>query len=545
MQVSDRTKKGLKIIEAALLLGAFGDALLRADGLGINLLIWMSAAGATCFVLRRQCAAADAVDETDKRGAEERSASRWLLPCAFCFAAMAAWRDSSALKTLDVLAISMAWSLIMQTELRGARLKLLTISESATGLLRNLGNAIFGAFPLLLCDMRWREMLNSNARRRAFAIARAGLIAMPLLFAFAVLFASADAVFESFLVKIFQFDISQFVAHSFFTFLIAWLVGGMMRGAFSNSTTKQSEASRSSTALANQASVNQARLDASSEAEPQNAFFKIGAFEINLTLGLLNLLFFLFVFVQLRYFFGGAAWVERTTGLTYSEYARRGFFELVTVAALVLIVLLLADWQLQRRTPARKNYSFQILSASLIALLFVIMASALARMKLYFDEYGLTELRLYTTAFMFWLGILWVWFLLTVWRGARRRFAFGAFVGGLAMIALLHAINPDALIVRANFAHARAGHRFDAAYAASLSDDALPTLVELLPQLERAEQCQIVNRLRENWEASNANDWRAWSIARFAARRAVKSNQSYWQNLACPPPVDLTAQVQK
>ena len=51
-------------------------------------------------------------------------------------------------------------------------------------------------------------------------------------------------------------------------------------------------------------------------------------------LGLLDLLFLAFVAVQVGYFFGGSAHVHGITGLTFSEYARHGFWELLAAAAL-------------------------------------------------------------------------------------------------------------------------------------------------------------------------------------------------------------------
>src|SRR5690606_9407582 len=106
------------------------------------------------------------------------------------------------------------------------------------------------------------------------------------------------------------------------------------------------------------------------------------------------------------------------------------------------------------------------LGVPLVGLLFVVMASALQRLSLYVQEYGLTELRLYSAAFMLWLAFLFVWFLATVVRGARDRFAAGALAGGLAVLLVLHAVNPDALIARTNLARARESGRFDVDYAA-------------------------------------------------------------------------------
>src|SRR5690606_28461555 len=109
------------------------------------------------------------------------------------------------------------------------------------------------------------------------------------------------------------------------------------------------------------------------------------------------LLFLFFVLVQFRYLFGGAGMIEVTPGLTYAEYARRGFFELVAASALVLPLLLVGDWLFDHRGP-RDGWIFRALSLLLILLVLVVMASAFHRMRLYLGAYGMTEPRLYATA---------------------------------------------------------------------------------------------------------------------------------------------------
>src|SRR3989442_918343 len=96
---------------------------------------------------------------------------------------------------------------------------------------------------------------------------------------------------------------------------------------------------------------------------------------------------------------GGTDLIQRTTGLTYAEYARRGFFELVAASALVLPILLAADWAVRNEAPQQRR-TFRSLAGLLILLLAVVMASALERMRLYVDQFGLSEVRLYATAFM-------------------------------------------------------------------------------------------------------------------------------------------------
>jgi hypothetical protein len=235
--------------------------------------------------------------------------------------------------------------------------------------------------------------------------------------------------------------------------------------------------------------------------------------EVAIVLALLDLLFLAFVLVQLRYLFGGASLVVERTHLTYAEYARHGFFELVAVAALVLPLLLLADW-LRRREPGRSDRIFKLLAGALILLLFVVMASALQRMRLYQREYGLTELRFYVTGVMLWLAVVFVWLGITVLRGRRELFYVGALVSGFAAILAVNVVNPDALIARTNLDR----QRLDVPYLMKLSDDATPTLVNALPSLDPADR-----RLLEAELASRrgGQDWRNWNWSRHRAEQAL------------------------
>jgi hypothetical protein len=226
------------------------------------------------------------------------------------------------------------------------------------------------------------------------------------------------------------------------------------------------------------------------------------------------------------------------TELTYAEYARRGFFELTWVAGLMLPLLLVTHALLGKDRRAAERV-FRPLASIQVALLFVIMASAVARMRLYQSEYGLTELRLYTTAFMLWLGLVFVWFAWTVLvRSNRQRFACGALIAAFVTVGLLHLLNPDAFIVRANTAHARAGRTFDAAYAASLSADAVPALISSLPSISRDERCIVARELSDRWsQPAPEEDWRAWNLARSRARSNVAAHVEDLSEATCPPPV--------
>ena len=211
--------------------------------------------------------------------------------------------------------------------------------------------------------------------------------------------------------------------------------------------------------------------------------FTLGATDVTLALGALNVLFAAFVVAQIGWLFGGEALVLRTTGLSYAEYARRGFFELTWVAGLLLPVLLGAQ-ALIPASDARTLRFYRRLAVPLVVLLGAIMFSAGARMRLYVQYYGISTDRLYASAFMIWLAVVFVWLALTVLRSRPRTFATGLVVSGFAVLFTLNVLNPDALVARANLARGDAGRSgaagSDLRYVASLGGDAVPMLVSAL-----------------------------------------------------------------
>jgi hypothetical protein len=212
--------------------------------------------------------------------------------------------------------------------------------------------------------------------------------------------------------------------------------------------------------------------------------------------------------------------VEVTAGLSYAEYARRGFFELVATAALVVPILLLADWAAGPETP-RSRLLLRATMAALVVLLLGVIASAAYRMRLYQEAYGMTELRLYVSMVIVWLTALLGWLALTVLRGRRERFAFGAFLAGLACIAALHALNPHALIARVNMERAAAGADYDGAYLGTLSADAVPAILARLETLPDPERCRVGTMLEERWSGERPGSWRTWNLSDARARRRV------------------------
>ncbi|HET7459486.1 MAG TPA: DUF4173 domain-containing protein [Gemmatimonadaceae bacterium] len=479
---------------AAIGLGFLGDALLRDGPTGIGFTLFVAALVGVLAWL------------TKMRRVRWTLGSALLVPATLWFAAAITWRDSGALAGYNVLALLAALSALSWALLRGDRWEPgeAGVGAYVGGAVKSGLSAGVGVLPLLV-DARIDEMARADAsrpRRRTWpAVARGALVAAPVLLVFGALFSAADQVFARIVGEVFDIDVFRILSHLLLAGFIAWPVAGYLRGAAV------------------------APIDNGFE-RSEGWSPKLGVIEVGVVLGALDALFLLFVVVQIRYLFGGAAHVQSTAGVTYAEYARRGFFELVWVTALTLGLLLGANGALRRERP-RDEIVFRALAWTLLSLLGVVMLSAMQRMRLYQSAYGLTETRFYATVCMIWLAVVLAWFAATVLRGrGTPQFAFGGLVSAWLALAVLDVANPDAIIARNNLARLERGANFDATYVSTLSGDAVPVVVEqvlaLGAKIPEADRCALELSVAE-WRTTSRDDsWRRWNASRASARLAAR-----------------------
>jgi Domain of unknown function (DUF4173) len=465
------------ILVTAIAIGVAGDLLLRATPWGLNVTLWLALVGAAAILLPRP----------HRFALGPARGSGWLLT-AIAISLMFAWRASPVLQWLNLFGVAFAFSMVGFRSPAGAHNA--GVVGYATNLAISAAEGIVGAVVLAL-RTDWRALQRGERPQRMRAVGVGFGIALPLVLLFGGLFASADSHFSSLLQGLAPVSAPEAASHLGLWLLFTWLAASYLWSAL--------------------LTERPAALNV-----PRASWLKLEGIETGVVFGALNLLFFAFVAVQFRYLFGGADQVTASETLTYSAYARRGFFELVTVAALILPVLLLGHWLLAPGRP-RLERGYRLLAGGLVLLVLVVMASAFERMRLYQAAFGLTGLRLYTTAFMAWLLLVLLWFGWTVLRGRRELFAAGAAASALVMVVGLNALNPDAFIVRRNAAADRA---FDTAYALGLSPDAMPELVHVLEGLPGDQRCAALAKLRERREGWTG-DWRSWNWSRSRAAAAV------------------------
>ena len=242
----------------------------------------------------------------------------------------------------------------------------------------------------------------------------------------------------------------------------------------------------------------------------------VASLEWLLPLALLNALFALFVAVQVAVLFGGHDHVLRTAGLTYAEYAREGFWQLVVAAALTLAVVAAAVTYVRPR-DRRESILLRGGISLLVLLTLVVLASALRRLWLYEEAYGLTRARLTGEAVLFIVGTLLVLATAAALVPRLRRPApTGAVaVVGLALLAFSLA-NPDARIAAAAVERQAEGAEIDLDYLSGLSADAVPELVRLPDRM--ADEALVCVRER----LARKEAWSSWNASRERAREALR-----------------------
>ncbi|HSA56976.1 MAG TPA: DUF4173 domain-containing protein [Gemmatimonadaceae bacterium] len=462
-----RTRAARRILIEAGLLGVLADGALRnaPDGLG-----W------TLWVVALALAAVNVARRAGLSVTREQIA--WLGAAVACAAAFS-WRDAEELRVANVFGTLVALSMFAMSAagLPAASILVARVRDVVTAGVYTVRDLIAGA-PMLMVRDAELHALPAVRRGASWTAVRAVLLTVPLVLVFTVLLSRADPVFAS-VFRLPELDAELLLSHVLIAGAFAWWSAGWIRGALLGVAQRP--------------------------ALPERLPVRLGLGEVTTSLGAVIALFTIFVALQLRWLFGGAEVVLATTGLTVAEYARRGFFELVAVAALVLPLILVTRSLIEDEKVIRRHRQ---LSLAMIVLLAPIMASALLRMQLYVGHFGLTTDRLYATALMLWLGLVFVAMARTVLRGWARPFAAMAMLSGFATVFTLNALNPERLVARVNLGRSLGDHGVDYVYLARLSGDAAPAVVTALEAAAPSPiACKAAESLRTRWTRRQDTSW--------------------------------------
>lgn len=468
------------LVIAALALGLLGDLLLFQPGPGLGTTLFLLLLPATFGGLLKL------------NGLRPHGRSLWPLLGAYgFFATMLSVRASSFVTSLNGLACLLLLGLLACLALPGQLLQI-QLATIVTAPCRLLLASLYRAAPIVEVTVTsaLAHLKTTDKRSTIWPILRGLLYSIPVLLILVPLLTSADSIFADRLQSLGHWFNPEQIFESIWRLnragFVAWLTLGGLRFAL---TVKPF-----------------ARTSQSEDARP------LGYIEAMTVLSSVALVFGVFLSIQFTYLFGGATRVLSVPGVTFAEYARRGFAELVMVSLLTLILVL--GLSVVTRRSEQQAIRFSGLATAIVAETLVLLGSAWSRMAAYEAAYGATQTRIQVDVFILWLGAALLWLVLTLWsRPWAPRFAIGGLICSLGYITSLNLLNPDALVAKRNIQRWQQTGTLDMGALCALSDDAKEELIPLANTMQDSESRQQL----KTWIASHSkpsNAWQSWHWAK-------------------------------
>lgn len=473
----ERRQFAVLAVLAGLGLGMLGNLLFYNRQIGLSFPLFIVVVVVLLLVLARAA------------GVALRPRSLWpLLPGTF-FALMVAFRADPLMTALNVGMVLTLGALILHYLPLDQRLDESSLAQHTGALVETTFMLIPSAVIESVEAWAWLKERRQQRGQVFASVVRGGLFALPILAVFAFLLGSADAVFASYVSQTMT-SISSFFGlenldDSFFQGVLVIGIATAATGALGYGIIQRPYPP---------ANVIPAAAEADDEGvqetvEKRKPAFKLAMLESGIIMGAVVGLFALFVFIQFAYFFGGRTTLE-VAGLSYAQYARRGFFELVAVSVLTLGLSLWLEHSTVRQSQ-RENRIFKGLALAIVGLTSVMLVSAAQRMWLYEEAFGFTHLRVYTHVFMLWLGVLFGFFVLAVFRLKTQIFALGVVLVSIGYLATLNLMNVDHYIAERNIARYHDGQELDVRFLNILSADAIPAILPLYQQAEAGSEAHL------------------------------------------------------
>lgn len=341
------------------------------------------------------------------------------------------------------------------------------------------------------------------------------LIAIPLLIVVFALLTSADMIFSSWTQT--ALDYIFFSSNPYLACLLAVVIYVVSYGIMA-------AASR--------------MMAAKQEKDMQKGGNALTAITVTL---LLTLVYLLFCGIQLYFLFGGGN-VSLPDGFTYAEYARQGFFQLLAVTVLNVLILMFC------RKAAGESLVLRVVLTVFSACTYVMIASAAMRMLLYVDAYSLSFLRILVLWFLALNTLLVTGIIFAIYRAKFPLFRYFVAVSAICYLVLAYA-NVDYIIASYNTKSQEKVEAIDVHYLLSLSADAAPVLLPALHEILEAEKgavpvAEIKNPIAHayfgisetkqdmlkavcsdyirNISADEKTDFRSWNLSRHKAQKMME-----------------------
>ncbi|MEK7094570.1 MAG: DUF4173 domain-containing protein [Patescibacteria group bacterium] len=234
----------------------------------------------------------------------------------------------------------------------------------------------------------------------------------------------------------------------------------------------------------------------------------------------LNLVFAAFLIIQGVFLIGGADISE--FGITYSDYATQGFYQLMVVSVLVGAIL----WFSRYYKTEKNDKLIKILKCVLLAQTAVVIFSAWTRIMTYVDVYGLTVSRVYAVwALLVILSLLAIILVVIFKEGLKNgEIIITGVIVAAVWIAVLNVANPDLIVARVNIEREENGIKpaLDIDYLMKLSDDSRPFVMDYLTRRAKMDASVYDIQQRENWLYGIGRKYDlSWQALNWSRREAI------------------------
>lgn len=239
-----------------------------------------------------------------------------------------------------------------------------------------------------------------------------------------------------------------------------------------------------------------------------------------------------FFISQWKYYISGFTGVLPEE-FSYASYAREGFFQLCTVSFINLLLLFAVIIFLKRNS----KFSNIVLKITVIVFslaTLILISTAIAKMAMYINTYGLTPKRVYATWFMVLIAVVFVLICIKLFVKKLKTIAVSVCVI-VFMFSLVALPNTDALIAKYNVNRYIGGSLSSVDFDAmeELGASAVPSLIKLENHLESTERDRSEEYIYENLKEyldmfaqefeNDERDIFSFTIPDALAERALKS----------------------
>ena len=157
-----------------------------------------------------------------------------------------------------------------------------------------------------------------------------------------------------------------------------------------------------------------------------------------------------YLFSQSAYFFSAfSGFLPENYEFTVAAYARRGFFEMSIIAG-INFVLLFSAILLSRKNNGKSCVGLRIICCFVALFTLIIIATAISKMVLYISSFGMTRLRIGTTAFMVFLCIVFIALILRLFLPGTRVLRVAIITSSVVLI-MLGCFNLNSVVAKYNY----------------------------------------------------------------------------------------------